>query len=297
MSDLSPRMAVAFADLRADSQFVPDAARRSRARVAMHEARAEHASRPALAAWWETVRRPLRVAAPVVAVAGATWLLMAGWSAPAGTPLHPLRLAREEAQLALPGSDRVGLELSFAEDRLREAAAGPDPVASLQEAASLLADARVHLPSNHTTPVWRTWQADVETLSRTKQQLAPSGTTTSPASRGLDHHHHILEQPLIVAEHLVTQHLLFQSQLRLVHHERRVELGHHQRLDQHRLGFTGRIRVVRHLRATTAGRGRHDVEHVDEHIDVIRGTLTDSDRGPGRPRGGRRQSRRRRGRG
>src|SRR5207245_3925748 len=100
VSDLSPRMAVAFADLRADSQFVPDAARRSRARVAMHEARAEHASRPALAAWWETVRRPLRVAAPVVAVAGATWLLMAGWSAPAGTPLHPLRLAREEAQLA-----------------------------------------------------------------------------------------------------------------------------------------------------------------------------------------------------
>ena len=91
---------------------------------------------------------------------GAQWLLVhqphasllvaLGWDAPAGSPLHEVRIGREQVGLILAAGDaRTALRLSYAESRLRDAKAGIDPQGSLGEAAGLLDQARAALPAGH----------------------------------------------------------------------------------------------------------------------------------------------------
>ncbi len=76
------------------------------------------------------------------ALAGASaFVVAAGWTAPASSPLHSVRLARENVSLALPG-DSAAERLGFAEDRLHQAGIGKS---DLSEVADLLRDARAQI--------------------------------------------------------------------------------------------------------------------------------------------------------
>ncbi|MEA2618359.1 MAG: hypothetical protein QOE72_4142, partial [Chloroflexota bacterium] len=119
MGELSPRLRQAFAELAAESTVSPPAAFQARARAAMHTAVESRAARRAA---WAPLRglAGRRAAALGAALAtAAASVLVAGWSAPPGSSLHAVRLVRERLTLSLPGGDRAGRELGFAEDRLR----------------------------------------------------------------------------------------------------------------------------------------------------------------------------------
>ncbi|HEV7465612.1 MAG TPA: hypothetical protein VGP96_04890 [Candidatus Dormibacteraeota bacterium] len=158
MSELNPHMRQAFAALAAESAVSPSAAFQARARAAMHSAVESRAARRT--AWAPLRGLAGRRTAALGALATATAsVLVAGWSAPTGSSLHPVRLVREQLTLALPGGDRAGRELGFAEDRLREATRAPDPSAALAEAASLLAAAGRDLHGGSGAQ-WGRWSRD-----------------------------------------------------------------------------------------------------------------------------------------
>ncbi|HEY0409728.1 MAG TPA: hypothetical protein VGE42_05615, partial [Candidatus Dormibacteraeota bacterium] len=165
MSELSPQLRQAFADVAAESGVSPSAAFQARARAAMHAAVETRAARGAR---WTPLRdlAGRRAGALGAALATATAsVLVAGWSAPASSPLHPVRLVREQVTLALPGGDRAGRELGFAEDRLREATSASQPAEALTEASTLLAAAGRDLHGGAGAQ-WGRWSRDQARLSQ-----------------------------------------------------------------------------------------------------------------------------------
>lgn len=118
-------------------------------------------------------------------VAGAASTAAVGWNAPAGSPLHFVRLTQERVRLSMPGADRPAIELSLAEDRLREARPG-HAADSLREAASLLAEARRALANDQQVSLAGRLENDEAALRDEETQQAPSsdvggnGIPTSP---------------------------------------------------------------------------------------------------------------------
>ena len=188
MSEMDPRLLAAFDALRAESAAAPDPVSTERARAAMHVARAAQPELGGLALLAARVRHALRPPRLLAAVGGlATGLAVVsllGWSAPAGTPLHGVRVAHEAVVLALPGSDRIGLDLDYAEARLREAQAQAGSRSSLDEAAGLLDDARQHLAAGSLR--WPRWQDDEKLLGdlRRNDEGGENGGTTPGGSGG-----------------------------------------------------------------------------------------------------------------
>jgi len=162
------------------------------ARAAMH--RAVATVRPqGLAAQLRSVlsARRLTLAVGPALVAAAAVVGVAGWNAPAGSALHDVRLAREHVQLLLAGSGADELRLSFAEDRLRDAASGVDRQGSLDEAAGLLGDARADLGSNPHSALWGRLNADLAALDTARgrghdgeHQVTPGGSGAAPGGGG-----------------------------------------------------------------------------------------------------------------
>jgi hypothetical protein len=151
----------------------------SRARDAMHCERARH-HRP-VAALSGRLRRRLRLVA-LLSAAGAVALVALGWVAPAGSSLYPIRLAHEHLTLMLPGVDRSTAEMSDAESRLADAAAGRNQSASLDAAASLLAAAQKDLPSDRASAAWARWNGDEAELSGLRASTAPASSTGASGS-------------------------------------------------------------------------------------------------------------------
>lgn len=178
MSELSPRLRLAFAELAAESAVLPSAAFPARARAAMHTAVESRAARGAA---WAPLRglAGRRTAALGAALATAS-VLVAGWSAPPGSSLHAVRLVREQLTLALPGGDRAGRELGFAEDRLREATRASDPAAALTEASSLLA-AAAHDLHGGAGAQWGRWSRDEARLLQAEATGRRGGGASGPA--------------------------------------------------------------------------------------------------------------------
>jgi hypothetical protein len=188
---LDPRLGDALRAWRQESVAHPRPAAMASARAAMHQARiAQPQRRPRI--------RLLDLLTPGRLLAGAGGLAAAlaavavlGWNAPAGTPFHLVRLAHEDIALVVPGADRTGLDLAYAEARLSEVRQGSAP-AALDEAARLLDDAHGHLPADHASPLWARWQDDVHQLDDLRAghhgedgtpgapALAPGGATPSP---------------------------------------------------------------------------------------------------------------------
>jgi hypothetical protein len=179
MSEPNPRLRQAFAELVADSAVSPSAAFQARARAAMHTA---VESRAARRTGWAPLRglagRRTAALGAVLATATAS-VLVAGWSAPPGSSLHPVRLVREQLTLALPGADRAGRELGFAEDRLREATRAPNPAAALTEASSLLAAAGRELHGGAGAQ-WGRWSRDEARLRQAEGSGQPGRDASDP---------------------------------------------------------------------------------------------------------------------
>jgi hypothetical protein len=196
-AEMSPRLQSAFAALRQESSTPPRPAAMAMARAVMHQARV---ARPrtrvsALPLFTGQLRRAFTTGRMMAAGGGLATGLAAvsvlGWNAPAGTPLHVVRLAHEQIALAVPGVDRTGLELSYAESRLQDAVQGTSRAASLDEASRLLADAHGQLPADHGSAVWSRWQDDQKQLDGLREQHggedigAPGGGSLgAPASPG-----------------------------------------------------------------------------------------------------------------
>jgi hypothetical protein len=180
MGELSPRLRQAFAELAAESAVSPPAAFQARARAAMHTAVESRAARRAA---WAPLRglAGRRAAALGVLATMTASVLVAGWSAPPGSSLHAVRLVRERLTLALPGGDRAGRELGFAEDRLREAARASGPAAALTEAWSLLAAAGQDLHGGAGAQ-WGRWSRDEARLRQAEGTGQRGGGASSPAT-------------------------------------------------------------------------------------------------------------------
>jgi hypothetical protein len=185
---LDPRLAEAFAALRAESAEPARPEAVAAARRAMHLAAAERGGRGSLALAADRVRRALTLHRLVAATAGAAAVLGAvsamGWNAPAGAPLHVVQVAREQITLAVPGIDRVSLDLAYAEAQLAQAAGGQAGDAALGEAQGLLDDARAHLPGDRSDPAWRRWQDDSRRLAGLRAAEQGEDRGASSASDG-----------------------------------------------------------------------------------------------------------------
>lgn len=130
------------------------------------------------------VRRHLVASGSMLAAAAAALVVTLGWSAPAGSPLHDVRLAREALTLHLPGTNDASLVLGYAEDRLGDARAGRNPRASLDEVAALLKTCRDDLrDADATDPLWARWSRDETELTALEEQLGsePGGVTPAPS--------------------------------------------------------------------------------------------------------------------
>jgi hypothetical protein len=153
----------------------------SRARAAMHQELARHQRPIALVSG--RVHRRLRLVALVSAGAAAAVVAL-GWVAPAGSSLYPIRVAHEHLQLLLPGIDRSSAELSDAESRLADAAAGRNQGASLDAAASLLAAAQKDLPADRGSGNWPRWNGDEAELRKLRGSTTPSDSGAAGAHTG-----------------------------------------------------------------------------------------------------------------
>ena len=151
----------------------------SRARAAIRRELERH--HRATVVMSDLVRRRRGLVALASAAAAAA-VITFGWAAPAGSSLYPIRLAQEHLQLLLPGVDRSAAELSDAESRLADAAAGRNQVASLDAAASLLAAAQQDLPSDHTSASWARWKGDEAELSRLRAATNSAGSSGAGGS-------------------------------------------------------------------------------------------------------------------
>ena len=131
------------------------------------------------------LRRPLRPRSVIAELAVLTVAAIAaiGWSAPAGTPFHGVRLARETIVRSLSGENRLDMDLNFVEQYLAEAARNEAPLASEAEARLYLDDARSLLPANLTDPSWQRWRADENELAALTVPQPQFAAHASPAPR------------------------------------------------------------------------------------------------------------------
>jgi hypothetical protein len=186
---LDPGLATALRAWRQDSLAPVRPAAMASARGAMHQARVARLQRRRVAVLGSRFRAALtpgRLLAGAGGVAaGLAAVAVLGWNAPAGSPFHVVRLAHEDIAMAVPGADRTGLDLAFAEARLREVRQGAAPAAALDEAARLLDDAHARLPADHASPLWERWQDDVHELDGLRgphpgEDGAPSAPAVAP---------------------------------------------------------------------------------------------------------------------
>jgi len=184
MSDLDPRLGQAFAALRAESAAAPHEDAIEAARAAMHQARvvdADAGAAPLSARLRAALTTHRLMAVGTGAAAGLAVVAALGWNAPSGSPLHAVRVAHEQIALALPGSDRVALDLGFAESRLGEASQDGS-AAALDEAQGLLDDARAHLVAG--APLWSRWQADEKELGELRHGDHDGGQGSGGSDEG-----------------------------------------------------------------------------------------------------------------
>lgn len=186
---------------REDSLRPADAGARERARAALMQAvaagnRPGHPALTHLSLAFRGRHRAWRVAgALAVAVAAAAVVATSGWNAPAGSPLHGVRTARQGVQLALPGANLAALHLDFAAQSLADARHGIAPAASLAEAAAELDAAQRDLPPDHSSPLWGQWNEDEHQLASERAAYlggrpSPGGSEegTAPAQPGSSPH-------------------------------------------------------------------------------------------------------------
>lgn len=163
--------------MRVEANAPPAAGFRVRARAAMHA----EVERRRSARHWTALLNLLRLrllAATGAAVAAA--VLVLGWSSSSGSPLYSIRLAREQAQLLIPGIDRCAAELGDAEGRLADARAGRNVSASLDAAAALLAAAKADVPAGGSSPDFARWIADEADLASLRAQAAGATSPHGP---------------------------------------------------------------------------------------------------------------------
>jgi len=150
--------------LRSEGMAGPDHMGRARARRAMLLAVSARQERRWFTRLLPVPVRPRSLIAELavltLAVIGAI-----GWSAPAGTPFHGVRFARQAITRSLSGENRLDFDLSFAEQSLAEAVRNQDRQDSEAEARLFLDDARGLLPANQNDPRWQRWQADETELA------------------------------------------------------------------------------------------------------------------------------------
>jgi hypothetical protein len=130
---------------------------------------------------------PLPLAGSVAALAAAVIAGLIGWNAPAGSPFHGLRVARQGLLLAVPGANLAELHLEFAEQSLSDAHNEINPAASLADARSELDAARGELPVDHHSNLWARWSADESLLGTEDAELrsdnsAAAGGSGQPSS-------------------------------------------------------------------------------------------------------------------
>lgn len=188
MSDvLDAPLALAFAALRSESGVAPRPEAMHAARAAMHRARAtsDHSGAVGGLTLGGRLRRVVTAhrltAGAGAGVAGLVVVAALGWNAPASSPLHAIQLAHEQISLDLPGSDRVSLDLGFAESRLGEARTDGSGSA-LDEARGLLNDARGNLAAG--SPLWSRWQDDEQRLGELRDGEEGSPSTPGGAPDG-----------------------------------------------------------------------------------------------------------------
>jgi hypothetical protein len=168
---------------REDSLRPADAAARERARAALMRAVAagDRSGQPAATRLGLALRsrhRAWRVAGAFGVAVAAAAVATSGWNAPAGSPLHGVRSARQGVQLALPGANLAALHLDFAAQSLADARHGIAPAASLAEAAAELDAAHRDLPGDRSSPLWGLWNHDEEQLA--SERAAYRGGSPSP---------------------------------------------------------------------------------------------------------------------
>jgi hypothetical protein len=186
-----------LASWRQDSLRPPDIAARERARAALQRAVAafDPADVPVRVPRRFAFRprhRALRLAGALAVAGAAAAVATSGWNAPAGSPLHGVRTARQGVQLALPGANLAALHLDFAAQSLADARLGIAPAASLAEAGAELEAALRDLPVDHSSPLWSRWNQDEEQLASERAAYLstpaqPGGgalRATEPADRG-----------------------------------------------------------------------------------------------------------------
>ncbi|HEV7677624.1 MAG TPA: hypothetical protein VGQ42_03560 [Candidatus Dormibacteraeota bacterium] len=189
-AEMSVGLQSAFAALRQESSAPPRPAAMAVARAAMHQARVapRRAGVAPLPLFADRLRRaftPGRMTAAGGGLAtGMAAVALLGWNAPAGSPLHVVRIAHEQIALAVPGADRIGLQLSYAESRLRDAVQGTATAASLDEAAQLLGDVHGGLPGDHSSALWSRWQVDQNQLDHLREQQRGEDGSGSPGGPG-----------------------------------------------------------------------------------------------------------------
>jgi len=200
VSEREPGLQRAFEALREESSPAPRPEAMAAARAAMHQARTVELERTPLQRLGRRVGAALTVhrlmAGGTGLAAGVAVVALLGWNAPAGSPLHGVRVAHEQIALVLPGSDRAGLDLGYAESRL-EQAQRDGSTAALDEAQRLLDDAHAHLSAG--SALWPRWERDEKLLGELRHDDGEGGSdggsdsgsggtqSTSTSSDGGDH--------------------------------------------------------------------------------------------------------------
>jgi hypothetical protein len=183
----------AFRRLSREGLAGPDHRSQARARRAMLAA---VAARPKHARFFDVLHRSMQPRSLIAefGVLAVAALFALGWSAPAGTLFHSVRLAREAITRSFPGENRLDVDLGFAEQSLADAARNQARPDSLAEARLFLDDARSLLPVNENDPSWLRWQADENQLAAlsapptaqvsTHSSVATRRTTTARPTQG-----------------------------------------------------------------------------------------------------------------
>jgi hypothetical protein len=178
---MDPEVVDAFKRLSAAGIAGPDHRSQARARRVML---ATVATRPRHVRFFDVLHRSLQPRSllaefGVLAVAA---LFAFGWSAPAGTFFHGVRLAREAITRSFSGENRLDVDLGFAEQSLGDASRNQARQDSLAEAKLFLDDARSLLPANENDPRWQRWSADENQLAALSAPPPLIGSN-SPATR------------------------------------------------------------------------------------------------------------------
>ena len=191
MNEVDDLLAPYVAAWREESRTAPPPGSRERTRTALLAAVAA-TGHDARALPWHSrlrVRRGApRLVGSLAALAATAAVGLAGWNAPAGSPLHGVRAARQSVQLAVPGANLAALHLQFAEQSLADARNRVNPAASLADARAELEAAHRDLPTDHGSPLWTRWDSDEATLGSEDAALGrgagPAETGSSEASPG-----------------------------------------------------------------------------------------------------------------